>query len=274
MTIDLEQVRAGQRKMWSTGDWPSIAKTIQPVADGLVERAGVSAGQELLDVGTGSGNVAVPAAGSARGSPGPTSHRSSWTSAASGPRRPGWRSGGWRAMPRRSRSPTSRSTSCCRCSGACSRRSRRGGGRVGPGLPAGRNHRWCAWTPDGLNGRLLKLAASAVPPPPPEMKSPILWGDEAHVRELFEGTDLELSGARDLRLGLAVRQDWVSFTSRTSAPPSRRRPRSSRPGSGRQCGSAWWICSVRTRRPRASGPRPSTCVRWAALVLERAPEHR
>src|SRR5215210_1039092 len=63
MTIDAEQVRAGQRKMWSSGDWPQIAKTIQPVADALIERAGVRDGQDLLDVGTGSGNVAVPAAG-------------------------------------------------------------------------------------------------------------------------------------------------------------------------------------------------------------------
>ena len=39
----------------------------------------------------------------------------------------------------------------------------------------------CAWTPEGLNGQMLKLMGSALPTPPPEIQPPILWGSEEHV---------------------------------------------------------------------------------------------
>jgi ubiquinone/menaquinone biosynthesis C-methylase UbiE len=42
-----------------------------------------------------------------------------------------------------------------------------------------------AWTPEGLNGRLFALIGSYMPPPPPELKPPIGWGTEEHVRSLF-----------------------------------------------------------------------------------------
>jgi ubiquinone/menaquinone biosynthesis C-methylase UbiE len=50
------------------------------------------------------------------------------------------------------------------------------------------------WTPGGFIGQMLKAVAKHVPPPP-EMASPILWGDESTVRErLAEGiTTLELT---------------------------------------------------------------------------------
>ena len=48
--------------MWSSGDWPSIATSIQPVADQLVERMDVRDGQDVLDVGAGDGNVSIRAA--------------------------------------------------------------------------------------------------------------------------------------------------------------------------------------------------------------------
>ena len=62
MSFDATQFRQGQRKMWSSGDWPSIARTIQPVADQLVERMDVRDGQDVLDVGAGDGNVSIRAA--------------------------------------------------------------------------------------------------------------------------------------------------------------------------------------------------------------------
>ena len=50
----------------------------------------------------------------------------------------------------------------------------------------------CAWTPEGLNGQMLKLMGSALPTPPPEIQPPILWGSEEHVAELFDGKGVEL----------------------------------------------------------------------------------
>ena len=42
------------------------------------------------------------------------------------------------------------------------------------------------WTPAGFLGQLLRLVAKYVPPAP-GVQSPLLWGTEAHVRELFRG---------------------------------------------------------------------------------------
>ena len=41
------------------------------------------------------------------------------------------------------------------------------------------------FTPDGLAADFFGVLAPYLPPPPPDAPSPLLWGDEAHVRELF-----------------------------------------------------------------------------------------
>jgi ubiquinone/menaquinone biosynthesis C-methylase UbiE len=42
-----------------------------------------------------------------------------------------------------------------------------------------------AWTPGGWAGEFLRLVASFWPPLPPGAPSPVLWGTEEHVRELL-----------------------------------------------------------------------------------------
>jgi hypothetical protein len=54
MSIDVSAIKEGQRRMWSAGDYPDIARTIEEVAEVLVERVGAGPGDDLLDVGTGS----------------------------------------------------------------------------------------------------------------------------------------------------------------------------------------------------------------------------
>ena len=49
-----------------------------------------------------------------------------------------------------------------------------------------------AWTPDGFIGRNFSTTAPYMPEPPPELKPPVMWGDEQHVRRLFEDTGVEL----------------------------------------------------------------------------------
>jgi SAM-dependent methyltransferase len=49
------------------------------------------------------------------------------------------------------------------------------------------------WTPGGLIGRLLKLVGSYLPKPPEFASPPPLWGDEAHVRRLFDGHDADVT---------------------------------------------------------------------------------
>lgn len=59
---ELGRRRAGSRDMWSTGHYPTVAERLQPVAHLLVAQVGIAAGDRVLDVGTGSGAVAVAAA--------------------------------------------------------------------------------------------------------------------------------------------------------------------------------------------------------------------
>jgi hypothetical protein len=48
MAFDLTEFRSAQRKLWSAGNWPDFATTIQPVADELVERVEVGDRRLLL----------------------------------------------------------------------------------------------------------------------------------------------------------------------------------------------------------------------------------
>jgi len=42
------------------------------------------------------------------------------------------------------------------------------------------------WTPDGFIGQMFKTTSKYLPPPPPDAPAPpVLWGDEATVRERF-----------------------------------------------------------------------------------------
>ena len=45
------------------------------------------------------------------------------------------------------------------------------------------------WVNDGFAGELFKLAGSFMPPPPPGVQPPPLWGVEEHVEEAFAAAD-------------------------------------------------------------------------------------
>lgn len=58
----LEQQRQASRAMWADGHYPTVAEHLRPAAQRLVDTAGVADGDRVLDVGTGSGAVALAAA--------------------------------------------------------------------------------------------------------------------------------------------------------------------------------------------------------------------
>ena len=59
----ISEFKSKQRETWSLGNFGDIAVFTTPVAGHLVHFAGVTAGQALLDVGTGTGVVAITARG-------------------------------------------------------------------------------------------------------------------------------------------------------------------------------------------------------------------
>ncbi len=111
----------------------------------------------------------------------------------------------------RSRSRTAASTPSCRSSARCSRRTtiRRRPSWRASAAPAARSAS-PPGRPNGFIGELLKIVASHVPPPP-GVASPILWGTEPYLRELFGDAidSLDVHGAHlhlPLPLGRGVRR--------------------------------------------------------------------
>jgi SAM-dependent methyltransferase len=56
------RLKAGQRWLWSLGDYDEMARRLQPYADALAEACRIAPGTHVLDVGAGTGNLAVEAA--------------------------------------------------------------------------------------------------------------------------------------------------------------------------------------------------------------------
>src|SRR5256885_7205784 len=56
------RLKEGQGWLWSLGDYDEMARRLQPCADALVDACGIAQGTHLLDVGAGTGNLAIAAA--------------------------------------------------------------------------------------------------------------------------------------------------------------------------------------------------------------------
>jgi ubiquinone/menaquinone biosynthesis C-methylase UbiE len=58
----LDGIKAGQQRMWASGNYVALGALIHPIAERLCETADLAAGSPVLDVATGSGNAAIAAA--------------------------------------------------------------------------------------------------------------------------------------------------------------------------------------------------------------------
>jgi ubiquinone/menaquinone biosynthesis C-methylase UbiE len=59
---DAGELKARTRAVWAMGDYAPIADMLRPAAQDLLDACAISAGQEVLDVGAGTGNMALLAA--------------------------------------------------------------------------------------------------------------------------------------------------------------------------------------------------------------------
>ncbi|HET8651789.1 MAG TPA: methyltransferase domain-containing protein [Gaiellaceae bacterium] len=182
---DLGAIKQRQQLTWASGDFHVVAARIQLVAEHLCDTADLRAGWRVLDVATGSGNAAIAAArhgctvvgidyvpallergrrradaegleielieGDAEALPFPDDAFDAVTSVF-----------GAMFAPDHERA----AAELLRVS--------RPGGTVA----------LANWTPDGFIGELFRTTAAHVPPPA-GVQSPLLWGTEAHLRDLF-----------------------------------------------------------------------------------------
>jgi SAM-dependent methyltransferase len=59
---ELARMKERSRRVWALGDYPAVARRFEAVAQDIVAAAGIGAGDRVLDVAAGNGNVAVVAA--------------------------------------------------------------------------------------------------------------------------------------------------------------------------------------------------------------------
>ena len=75
------------------------------------------------------------------------------------------------------------------------------------------------WVTDGYAGEIFKLTGSFLPPPPPGVQPPPLWGVESHVKEVFAAAGVTPDVAREhVELTFASEQDAVAEYMNTFGP--------------------------------------------------------
>jgi SAM-dependent methyltransferase len=189
-TPDLGAIKQKQRVAWSSGDFHMVAARIAIVAERLVDVADLQANWRVLDVATGSGNAAIAAARLGCEVVGvdyvaALLDRGRVRALAEG-LTVRYVEGDAEALPFEDDSFDA-ATSVFGSMFAPDHeqaaaellRVTRSGGRIA----------LASWTPTGFIGDLFRTTAGYVPPPA-GLRSPMLWGTEAHLRELF-GDGLE-----------------------------------------------------------------------------------
>jgi len=182
---DLDTVKTRQQGAWSSGDYAIIGTTLQIVGEVLCEALDLRAGQKVLDVAAGNGNVTLAAARRwcevvstdyvpallERGRERATAERLAIE----------FRQADAEALPFADASfdvvvstfgvmfTPNQDKAATELLRVCKR-----GGKIG----------LANWTPEGFIGQLFKTIGKHMPPPA-GVKSPALWGTGAHITELF-----------------------------------------------------------------------------------------
>jgi len=220
MSIDVSAIKLGQRTMWAAGDYPEVSRSIAEVAGFLAARVGAGPGRELLDVATGSGNVAMAAAGAGAAVTGldltPELLEVARGRAAAAGYEISFIEGDAEDLPF-VESSFDLVTSCFGVMFAPLQqqaadelvRVARPGGRIAV----------AAWTPEGLMGQMFRTVASYMPPPPAELKPPVMWGTEDHVRSLFAESGAVLAfERRTVDFTHESPESFIAFNERNLGP--------------------------------------------------------
>jgi SAM-dependent methyltransferase len=182
------------KTMWGSGNYAAVAERISEVGQLVVERSGLEPGMDLLDVACGSGNATIPAARAGARVTGldfsPDLLAIARERAADAMVEVDWVEGDAQELPFDDASfdrvistfghmfaPDHQRT------GEEIRRVCRPGGTIAV----------ACWTPEGSIARMFRTIAELVPPPPGG-EPPILWGTEAHIRELLGDGEFERHG--------------------------------------------------------------------------------
>lgn len=185
VSVDLGAVKAKQQAMWASGDFAVIGNTLQIVGETLCEAADLQAGSRVLDVACGNGNATLAAAHRfcrvvgldyvpsllARARERATAERLDVELV----------EGDAEALPFPAESFDSVISTFGVMFAPNQERAARELVRV---VRRGGKIALANWTPEGFIGRMLQTVGKHVPPPA-GVASPIYWGNEQRLQELF-----------------------------------------------------------------------------------------
>ena len=211
LTIPSDSIKGRQQAMWASGDFAVIGTTLQLVGELLCEGVDLRSTERVLDVAAGNGNATLAAA-----------HRFATVTSTDyvpallerGRRRAEAEglevtfevadaealiypdasfdvvlsSFGVMFAPDHERAAREMFRVC------------RPGGRIG----------LACWTPQGFLGQLFKAIAAYVPPMP-GVRSPLLWGTDAHIQELFAGAAKIAHTPRVFAFRYRSAEHWVEM---------------------------------------------------------------
>lgn len=223
--VDLKHMH---RATWASGDYAAVAEHIDamPPSD-LLARIAIRPGDDVLDVATGTGNMALRAAGAGANVTGvdltPELFADARRRAANRGTHVSWVEGDAENLPFEDDSfdhvlsvfgvqfAPRHEVTAAELTRVC-----RPGGRIG----------LVNWTPSGVIGEFFKIMSGYLPAPPAFASPPPLWGSEAHVERLFANTGVELTfahGHNPWRFRSA--EHWVTLLETAYGPTVKARAR-------------------------------------------------
>jgi ubiquinone/menaquinone biosynthesis C-methylase UbiE len=217
--VDLAAVKAKQQKTWASGDFSVVASRIVLVSEQLAETADLRAGWRVLDVACGNGNAALAAARSGTQVIGvdyvPELLADGRGRALAEGLDVSFRLGDAEDLPIETGSVDAALSVFGTMFAPDHQRTAdelvrvtRGGGTVA----------LASWTPDGFIGQMFRVITSHVPAPA-GVASPLLWGTEEHLADLFDGAATDMrSQQRSCVWRFTSPEEFVAFFRRWYGP--------------------------------------------------------
>jgi SAM-dependent methyltransferase len=235
---EVAELKLVHRSTWAAGDYAAVARHIDdsPPRD-LLALMDIRAGQEVLDVATGTGNLAIRAAAAGAQVVGldltPELFEEARVRAAANDVVVDWVEGDAEELPYEDES-FDRVLSAFGVQFAPRHEivARELAGVTRPGGRIGLVN----WTPEGAIGELFKIMGRYLPAPPAFASPPPLWGSPSHVRRLFDGTRVVLDFDRGTNpWRFESPEAWVAFMETAYGPTVKARHRLSGEGRWAEC---------------------------------------